>query len=209
MASRSDVWQYFDKTSSKIVTCVQSSWCTTEAQQTFRTTSFAFTEISTDLLGRKPLNKPWRPWHRSAQKLQVKSKTTNKIISDLLMLWRWTYIVRPLATVEGEGMCHLLLYLEPGYHIPSYKHIAKLLQKKHEKAMAILKNKLAHDAVAMSLISDIWTSNVMESYCPLQPISSRLAGKSRVVCWQLNHSQSATWDKILQITSSNLPGVLT
>lgn len=103
-------------------------------------------------------------------------------------------------------MRHLLLYLEPGYHIPSYKHIAKLLQKKHEKTMAILKNKLAHDAVAMSLISDIWTSNVMESYCPLQPISSRLAGKSRVVCWQLNHSQSATWDKILQITSSNLPG---
>ena len=106
-------------------------------------------------------------------------------------------------------MRHLLLYLEPGYHIPSCTHITKLLQKKHEKAMAILKNKLAHNVAAMSLTSDIWTSNVMESY---MSITAHFITPG----WEIQSCVLATkpfperhMGQIPQITSSNLPGALT
>ena len=89
----------------------------------------------------------------------TRAKLINKLIIDVVRM-----NIRPLAIIDGEGMCRLLLYLEPCYHIPSHKHISSLLRKKREKAIAILKDKLTKDAIAVLLTSDMWTSNTMEAY---------------------------------------------
>ena len=41
--------------------------------------------------------------------------------------WQWQWTLRPLATVEGERMRRLLLYPEPGCHLPSHKYVSTKL----------------------------------------------------------------------------------
>ena len=89
----------------------------------------------------------------------ARAKLINELIIDVV-----TMDIRPLAIVDKEGMRCLLLYLEPGYRLPSRKHISSLLRKKHEKAIAILKDKLTQDAITVSLTSDMWTSNTIAAY---------------------------------------------
>ena len=72
--------------------------------------------------------------------------------------------IRPLTFVEGEGMCCLLNYLEPGYRLPSRKHLVNTLQTSYERAIVLLKEKLKQDAVALALTTDMWTSNTMDAY---------------------------------------------
>ena len=78
----------------------------------------------------------------------ARAKLINELIVDVV-----TMDIRPL-----------LLYLEPGYRLPSRRHISSLLRKKHEKAIVILKDKLTQDAITVSLTSDMWTSNTIEAY---------------------------------------------
>ena len=39
--------------------------------------------------------------------------------------------LKPIQTVEGNGFVELLHYLEPGYKVPSRKHVTKMIQEKH------------------------------------------------------------------------------
>ena len=72
-----------------------------------------------------------------------------------------TVDLRPLAIVEETGMHRVLsyMYLEHGYCLPLCKHVGTCLQKKHEKALTMLKDKVAQDAIVVLLTSDIWTSD--------------------------------------------------
>ena len=158
-SSRSDVWQYIKKTSDKHVYC---SLCSRKLAYHGGTTNLRNHLIRVH-------GDTYRPAKETTTQQTLEtvtrkcSESRSKIISELLVDVV-TMDLRPIAIVEGEGMRRLLLYLEPGYRIPSRKHIGKLLLKKYENAVAVLKNKLAQDVVAMSLTSDIWTSNAMEAY---------------------------------------------
>ena len=48
----------------------------------------------------------------------ARAKLINELIIDVV-----TMDIRPLAIVDGEGMCRLLLHLEPGYRLPSHKYV--------------------------------------------------------------------------------------
>ena len=54
----------------------------------------------------------------------ARAKVIDELVLDVM-----TVDLRPLAIVERERMRHLLLYLEPGYCLPSCKHIGMLLWK--------------------------------------------------------------------------------
>ena len=40
--------------------------------------------------------------------------------------------LKPVCMVEGKGFVDLLHYLEPGYKVPSRKHVTMMIQKKHK-----------------------------------------------------------------------------
>ena len=159
---RSDVWKHFDKTGTKNVTC---RLCAKQLAYHGGTTNLR------DHLTRVHMDK-YKPAKRTDDQPSLetfvwkcsdaRAKLINELIVDVV-----TMDIRPLAIVDGEGMRRLLLYLEPGYRLPSRKHISRLLRKKHEKAIAILKGKLTQDAIAVWLTSDMWTSNTMEAYMPV------------------------------------------
>ena len=52
---------------------------------------------------------------------EVKTKAIDELLVDVV-----TMDVRALAIVEGEGMHRLINYLEPGYHLPSRKHVTRI-----------------------------------------------------------------------------------
>ena len=131
---------------------------------------------------------------------ESRSKIISKVLVDVV-----TTDLRPIAIVEGEGMRRLLLYLEPGYRIPSHKHIGKLLLQKYENAVAVSKNKLAQDVVAMSLTSDIWTSNAMEAYMSVTAHFIRWEIQSCVLAtkpFPERHTGRNIADSIVQVTRS-------
>ena len=66
--------------------------------------------------------------------------------------------------VEGDGFVELLHYLEPGYKVPSRKHVTKMIQKKHASIREKLQAKLDKEATLISLTTDIWISAATEAY---------------------------------------------
>lgn len=40
--------------------------------------------------------------------------------------------MRPVGVVEGQGFIKLMAYLEPGYKMPSRKHITAIIRQKHD-----------------------------------------------------------------------------
>jgi len=52
---------------------------------------------------------------------EAKTKAIDELLVDVV-----TMDVRALAIVEGEGMHRLINYLEPGYRLPSRKHITRI-----------------------------------------------------------------------------------
>ena len=115
---RSDVWKHFDKTGTKNVTC---RLCAKQLAYHGGTTNLQ------DHLTRVHMDK-YKPAKRTDDQPSLetfvrkcsdaKAKLINELIVDVV-----TMDIRPLALVDREGMRHLLLYLEPGYCLPSRKHV--------------------------------------------------------------------------------------
>ena len=40
--------------------------------------------------------------------------------------------MRPVCVLDGQGFLKMLAYLEPGYEVPSQKHITSITEWKHE-----------------------------------------------------------------------------
>ena len=66
--------------------------------------------------------------------------------------------------MEGNEFVKLLHYLEPGYMVPSRKHVTKMIQKKHASIREKLQAKLDKEAILISLTTNIWTSAATEAY---------------------------------------------
>ena len=66
--------------------------------------------------------------------------------------------------MEGQGFKDLMKYVEPGYTVPSRKHIGKLLKHRHSLSIEKLKEKLDKEAESVALTTDIWTSVATEAY---------------------------------------------
>ena len=116
---RSDVWKFFCKTAEKKLSC---KLCNKE---------FAYhggTSNLRDHLQRSHTNK-YNTTLEKQQTLPVMlvPEVKVKVIDELLMNVV-SVEIRPLSFVEGEGMCCLLNYLEPGYRLPS-RTLLTVLQK--------------------------------------------------------------------------------
>jgi len=70
--------------------------------------------------------------------------------------------LKPITMVEGEGFVDLLHNLEPGYKLPSRKHVTKMIQKKHESVIEKPQTKINKEAKSISLTTDIWSSIATE-----------------------------------------------
>ena len=69
--------------------------------------------------------------------------------------------------VEGRGFRELMEYCEPGYTVPSRKHISKLMFDRFVRGKTLLADKLQSDAFSLTLTTDIWTSSSTEAYISL------------------------------------------
>ena len=92
-----------------------------------------------------------------AMEIHVTNLIANMIAVDM----------KPVNIIEGKGCGNLMLFLEPGYKIPSRKHFAKVIQKKHEDCKTSLNKKLSEDAKKIALTTDIWSSRANEPYIPV------------------------------------------
>ena len=72
--------------------------------------------------------------------------------------------MRPIRMVECKGFKELLSFLEPGYTLPSRKHVRDIIQYKHDLGIKQLREKLSKEAVSVALTTDIWTSSATEAY---------------------------------------------
>ena len=159
--SRSDVWKYISKDSSSA-----SATCTLCEKV------LAYRGGTSNLRDHLQRSHPREYHHKDKQQstldLIVKkcSDARAKVISELLVDLV-ALDVRPVRFVEGEGFCRLLRFIEPGYRIPSCKHITNLLQTKHLKGKQLLKEKLRREVSALALTTDIWTSSANDAYISL------------------------------------------
>ena len=71
--------------------------------------------------------------------------------------------LRPISSVEGEGLCSLVTFLQLEYRLPSRKYITTVLKRKHDVGKKHLKKNLK-EAFSVSLTTDIWSSLATESY---------------------------------------------
>ena len=77
--------------------------------------------------------------------------------------------LRAVRIVEGRGCKTLMNYVEPGYTVPSRKHISTLLKHKHSLFMGKLKENLDKETLvketeSIVLTTDIWISATTEAY---------------------------------------------
>ena len=85
---------------------------------------------------------------------EITDKVGNMIVLNL----------RPVRTADSKGFVSLMNYLELAYKVPSPTHISKILRKKHEDGVAVLKKRMANELGKCSLTTDIWTSCATEAY---------------------------------------------
>ena len=50
--------------------------------------------------------------------------------------------MQPVRVIEDQGFLKMLAYLEPGYKVPSRKHITSIMQQKHEFGKKKLQERL-------------------------------------------------------------------
>ena len=84
----------------------------------------------------------------------ITDRVTQMLVTDL----------RPIRTVEWNGFCSLMKYLEPGYSLPCRKQFTADINLQHATCKQRLKEKLGEEAVFLSLTTDIWASTATESY---------------------------------------------
>ena len=80
-------------------------------------------------------------------------KVTQMLVTDL----------HPIRTVECDGFCSLMKYLEPGYSLPCRKKFTADINLQHATCKQHLKEKLGEEAVFLSSTTDIWTSTATET----------------------------------------------
>lgn len=71
--------------------------------------------------------------------------------------------MRPVNIVSGEGFKSLIQCLEPAYSLPRRETVMHAVKSKYTTTKQTLQTKI-ENCKALSLTTDIWTSNQMESY---------------------------------------------
>ena len=71
--------------------------------------------------------------------------------------------MRPVHVIEGQGFIKLMAYLEPGYKVPSRKHVTSIIRQKHDLGRKKLQERLG-EVTSLVLTTDIWTSAATEAY---------------------------------------------
>jgi len=84
----------------------------------------------------------------------ITDRVTQMLVTDL----------RSIRTVECNGFCSLMKYLEPGYSLPCRKQFTADINLQHATCKQCLKENFDEEAVFLSLTMDIWTSTATESY---------------------------------------------
>ena len=102
----------------------------------------------------------------SEMKVQKVSPAQTKTL-DNLIIGLTIHNLRPAQRVERLGFQQLIEYCEPGYTVPSRKHISTLMFDRYANGKALLANKLQSNAFSLSLTTDIWSSSSMEAYISL------------------------------------------
>ena len=86
---------------------------------------------------------------------------------DSMIVGMTVHDLQPARMVEGRRFCELMEYCEPGYTVPSRKHISKLMFDRFVRGKTLLADKLQSDAFSLALTTDIWTSSSTEAYISL------------------------------------------
>ena len=84
---------------------------------------------------------------------EITDKIVNMIVMD----------TRPIRMVECEGFRELIHCLEPGFVMPSRQSIKLIVFRKHQEGKSKLTNLLS-SVNALSLTTDIWTSEANDAY---------------------------------------------
>ena len=84
---------------------------------------------------------------------EITDKIVNMIVID----------TRPIRMVECEGFRKLIHCLEPGFVMPSRQSIKLIVFRKHQEGKSKLTNLLS-SVNALSLTTDIWTSEANDAY---------------------------------------------
>ena len=155
---RSDVWQFFKKEGSKNVVC------------TLCKGKFAIHGGMSNLRDHLQRSHSAVYAHDSGQpkidlimKAQKCSPARAKVLENMIV-GLTIHDLRPARMVERRGFQELMEYCEPGYTVPSRKHISKLM---FDCGKALLADKFQSDAFSLSLTTVIWTSSSTEVYISL------------------------------------------
>ncbi len=203
---KSEVWKYFEKIQG--ANKAKCTLCSRELAYRGGTTN-----LRDHLASKHPLN--YEPQEKKSQGKRMQgtldtfakprycsesraAEITERIVNMVAL------DMRPVHVVECEGFRDLLRCLEPGYTIPSRKHVTKLLRRKHDIGKEQLQAKLGKDAVSIALTTDIWTSSTTEAYIT---VSAHYTSP----CWELcscvlgtpafpeQHTGRAIADKLIEI----------
>ena len=159
---RSDIWKYFERISGErkakcTICCKILAYCG------------GTTNLRDHLTSKHPLHYEYEKRDNKTQAKQgkidsfVKShhcsdKLATERIADMIAL-----DLRPISSFEGEGLCSIVTFLQPGYRLPSRKYITTVLKRKHDVGKEQLKKNLKK-AFSVSLTTDIWSSLATEGY---------------------------------------------
>ena len=161
--NRSDAWQYFKKVERNVICTLCKG-------------KFAYLGGTSNLRDHLQRSHAAVYAHDSEQpKIDslIKVKKCSPVRARMLdnMIVRVTvHDLRPARMVEGRGFHELMEYCEacePGYTVPSRKHISKLMFDRFVRGKTLLADKLQSDAFSLALTTDIWTSSSTEAYISL------------------------------------------
>ena len=160
---KSDVWNFFEKSGPKVVTC---KLCAKEYAYHGGTSNLRehLTCIHpNEFKPEKHKQQPSLDGFLSRSKCPAsRAKRITELVVDMV-----ARDLRPAAIVNGEGFQALLNYIEPGYKVPTDTHIAQAVRQKHDTSKKALKKQLNQESSFIALTSDIWTSCANDAYISL------------------------------------------
>ena len=161
--NRSDAWQYFEKVERNVICTLCKG-------------KFAYLGGTSNLLDHLQRSHAAVYAHDSEQpKIDslIKVKKCSPVrarMLDNMIVGVTVHDLRPARMIEGRGFHELMEYCEacePGYIVPSRKHISKLMFDRFVRGKTLLADKLQSDAFSLALTTDIWTSSSTEAYISL------------------------------------------
>ena len=84
--------------------------------------------------------------------------------------------MRPVNTVEGEGIKNMFKIVEPRYTVPARDTVMRALRSRFD-GLKVNVNQLLQSSEAVSLTTDLWSSLRMEAYMIVTAILSMQTGK--------------------------------